>query len=151
MATLLSEYVLCDNIDLDTLYLDYTSYYRVKFGKPPLITKRLEATSANGGKSSDNHQRTASKVLKKCRMRNIFGLSLDKPATLMDELDVNGEKTATDGGVSAELSESLIVSQCTRPIGTMEELCEFPRIRPTLRSFSNYTPEWGELANIVCR
>lgn len=33
---------MCDNIDLDTIYLDYCSYYHLKFGKQPKIVKRLE-------------------------------------------------------------------------------------------------------------
>lgn len=41
-ARLSNEFKVCDNIDLDTIYLDYSSYYNLKFGKQPKIVKRIE-------------------------------------------------------------------------------------------------------------
>lgn len=41
-ARLSNEFKVCDNIDLDTIYLDYCSYYNLKFGKHPKIVKRVE-------------------------------------------------------------------------------------------------------------
>lgn len=38
-ANLMSHYHVCDNIDLDTIYLDYCNYYAMKFGKQPKILK----------------------------------------------------------------------------------------------------------------
>ncbi|XP_039498673.1 katanin p60 ATPase-containing subunit A-like 2 [Drosophila santomea] len=37
------EYELCDNIDLDAMYLEYASFYNMKFGKYPKILKRMGA------------------------------------------------------------------------------------------------------------
>ena len=39
-AKLSDEYELCDNIDLDGMYLEYASYYQLKFGKYPRILKK---------------------------------------------------------------------------------------------------------------
>ncbi|XP_004535444.1 katanin p60 ATPase-containing subunit A-like 2 [Ceratitis capitata] len=36
------EYELCDNIDLDSIYLEYASYYHLKFGKYPKIVRKLK-------------------------------------------------------------------------------------------------------------
>ncbi|XP_017466642.1 PREDICTED: katanin p60 ATPase-containing subunit A-like 2 [Rhagoletis zephyria] len=36
------EYELCDNIDLDAIYLEYASYYHLKFGKYPKIVRKLK-------------------------------------------------------------------------------------------------------------
>lgn len=41
-ANLTSNYRVCDNIDLDTMYLDYCNYYALKFGKQPKILRRDE-------------------------------------------------------------------------------------------------------------
>lgn len=41
-ARLSNEFKVCDNIDLDTIYLDYCSYYNLKFGKQPKIVKRID-------------------------------------------------------------------------------------------------------------
>lgn len=38
------EYELCDNIDLDSIYLEYASYYHLKFGKYPKIVRKLKPT-----------------------------------------------------------------------------------------------------------
>ncbi|BFG02595.1 katanin p60 ATPase-containing subunit A-like 2 [Drosophila madeirensis] len=35
------EFELCDNIDLDAMYLEYASFYNMKFGKYPRILKKL--------------------------------------------------------------------------------------------------------------
>lgn len=45
-ANLTNEYRVCDNIDLDTIYLDYCSYYQLRFGKQPKVLKRREVTSS---------------------------------------------------------------------------------------------------------
>lgn len=41
-ANLTSNYRVCDNIDLDAMYLDYCNYYGMKFGKQPKILRREE-------------------------------------------------------------------------------------------------------------
>jgi len=35
------EYELCDNIDLDAMYLEYASFFNLKFGKYPKILKKI--------------------------------------------------------------------------------------------------------------
>ncbi|EDV92035.1 katanin p60 ATPase-containing subunit A-like 2 [Drosophila grimshawi] len=35
------EYELCDNIDLDAIYLEYASFFNMKFGKYPRILKKM--------------------------------------------------------------------------------------------------------------
>lgn len=44
-ANLPIDYRVCDNIDLDTIYLDYCSFYQLKFGKTPKFVKRIEETN----------------------------------------------------------------------------------------------------------
>uniref|UniRef100_A0A8C4NA42 Katanin p60 subunit A-like 2 n=1 Tax=Eptatretus burgeri TaxID=7764 RepID=A0A8C4NA42_EPTBU len=50
--TNLCEYAVCDNIELDTILLEYESYYFVKFQKYPKITKKLSVCSENERLSS---------------------------------------------------------------------------------------------------
>ncbi|CAG5123901.1 unnamed protein product, partial [Candidula unifasciata] len=42
----LHRYEVCDNIDLETILMEYESYYYVKFAKYPKITKKLSTQSA---------------------------------------------------------------------------------------------------------
>ena len=37
----LSRYEVCDNVDLDTVLMEYESYYYIKFSRYPKITKKL--------------------------------------------------------------------------------------------------------------
>lgn len=41
-ANLSADYKICDNIDLDTIYLDFCSYYHLKFRKLPKILRKIE-------------------------------------------------------------------------------------------------------------
>lgn len=41
-ACLSSDQKICDNIDLDTIYLDFCSYYHVRFGKLPKFVKKVD-------------------------------------------------------------------------------------------------------------
>lgn len=136
----INEYALCDNIDLDTIYLDYMSYYRVKFGRAPNIAKRQEA-----GKME--HLRAAKLVVKRSRMRSMGGSS-EKNKTTEEEVLMHQEKPL----LTANFNDSLIVSQCLKQKEMNDELGgDFCRIRPSLKSYCNYSPEWGELASIICR
>jgi len=46
----LRRYEVCDNIDLETILMEYESYYFVKFAKYPKITKKLSPSSAGADK-----------------------------------------------------------------------------------------------------
>ena len=39
-----NKYEVCDNIDLETIIMEYESYYYVKFAKYPKITKKLTSS-----------------------------------------------------------------------------------------------------------
>lgn len=39
-----TEFSVCDNVDLETLYLEFSSFYQVKFGKKPKFVKRIESS-----------------------------------------------------------------------------------------------------------
>lgn len=41
-SQLSNEFAICDNVDLETIYLEFCSYYHVKFGKKPRFVKRNE-------------------------------------------------------------------------------------------------------------
>lgn len=58
-ANLTQEYRVCDNIDLDAIYLDYCSYYQLRFGKQPKVLKKCDTPMTGneqtvGGKSKPN-------------------------------------------------------------------------------------------------
>ena len=36
------EFTVCDNVDLETIYLEFSSFYSIKFGKKPRFVKKIE-------------------------------------------------------------------------------------------------------------
>lgn len=64
----IKEYQICDNVDLDSIYLEYMSYYHLKFGKNPKIAKKCENVQQNQFKKSPsiNLERQNSTSQKKC-------------------------------------------------------------------------------------
>lgn len=47
-ANLTANYRVCDNVDLDTIYLDYCSHYQLKFERSPKIIKNVEDGNVGG-------------------------------------------------------------------------------------------------------
>lgn len=41
-AQLSNEFLVCDNVDLETIYLEFCSYFQVKFGKKPRFVKKVD-------------------------------------------------------------------------------------------------------------
>lgn len=41
-AQLSAEFSVCDNVDLETIYLEFCSYFQVKFGKKPRFVKKVD-------------------------------------------------------------------------------------------------------------
>jgi katanin p60 ATPase-containing subunit A1 len=41
-SQLSTEFSVCDNVDLETLYLEFSSYYFIKFGKKPRFVRKIE-------------------------------------------------------------------------------------------------------------
>lgn len=55
----LSRYEVCDNVDLDTILMEYESYYYVKFAKYPKLTKKLTQSAGGGDRSRGLHGKVA--------------------------------------------------------------------------------------------
>lgn len=53
-ARIAGDIVVCDNIDLDTILLDYSDYYHIKFNKQPKICKRIDANMLVASASMPN-------------------------------------------------------------------------------------------------
>lgn len=45
-------HAVCDNIDLDTILMEYENYYYLRYQKKPKISKPLDAAVAAGGKTA---------------------------------------------------------------------------------------------------
>lgn len=65
-ANLSCDYKICDNIDLDTIYLDFCSYHHLKFGKLPKMVKKIEndQNDVTFQRSKVNKMKSAEKSIK---------------------------------------------------------------------------------------
>lgn len=66
-AQLSNEFAVCDNVDLETIYLEFCSYYHIKFGKKPRFVKKfdqnlqLKTPSATSVATTDSRHTLAKK------------------------------------------------------------------------------------------
>lgn len=51
-AQLSGEFTVCDNVDLETMYLEFCSYFHIKFGKKPRFVKKCDSESKTISSSS---------------------------------------------------------------------------------------------------
>uniref|UniRef100_A0A1I8P8I4 AAA+ ATPase domain-containing protein n=1 Tax=Stomoxys calcitrans TaxID=35570 RepID=A0A1I8P8I4_STOCA len=109
-ARLSEEFELCDNVDLDGIYLEYASYYQLKFGKYPKILKKAKPlvkleVSAQKGKANKkqsksqtnptvNHQNELQPQLFKANVQEMP--SANKALLDMNNLQVTVRKMETN-------------------------------------------------------
>lgn len=62
-AQLSNEFAVCDNVDLETIYLEFSSYYHVKFGRKPRFVKKTDTNvikiSSTAPATADSRQSVA--------------------------------------------------------------------------------------------
>ncbi|KAI8128142.1 hypothetical protein FF38_08187 [Lucilia cuprina] len=98
-AKLSDEYELCDNIDLDGIYLEYASYYQLKFGKYPRILKKqqqqqpLKLELAVKRKKTKQQQQTATEV--ETTSPNVKAATTANTTFDVNDLQVTVKKMAT--------------------------------------------------------
>lgn len=92
----IKEYQICDNVDLDSIYLEYISYYHLKFGKNPKIAKKCETVHLNQLKKSPsiNLERQNSSSQKKCEDKKLKIEESNLTASLV-VIPMNGDKHET--------------------------------------------------------
>lgn len=133
-AALSPDYKICDNIDLDTIYLDFCSYYHVRFGKLPKILKRMECEindtpnsklKPNKMKTSDN----TTKVIEECQKK----VKKESPKDLTQDFVVSG--SVANVGDSNSDESIVFMTKCQRSVGLFEQ----------------FSGEWRDLAHIIER
>uniref|UniRef100_A0A1B0DKL1 AAA+ ATPase domain-containing protein n=2 Tax=Phlebotomus papatasi TaxID=29031 RepID=A0A1B0DKL1_PHLPP len=115
---------VCDNVDLETMYLEFVSYYHIKFGRAPKIVKRVTRQEAR--KSAHRTSRPLNSAPK------------------------NSGKLGMGGSQTSDTWNSLSVVQiCASSHASIGDGEKFGR--PMLSSFENSSPEWREIAQLVCK
>ncbi|XP_041464667.1 katanin p60 ATPase-containing subunit A-like 2 isoform X3 [Lytechinus variegatus] len=55
-----NKFEVCDNVDLETILMEYESYYYVKFQKYPKVTKKISAEAVNKNNKNKKNSRMSS-------------------------------------------------------------------------------------------
>ncbi|XP_053672648.1 katanin p60 ATPase-containing subunit A-like 2 [Anopheles nili] len=134
---LTAEFEVCDNIDLDTIYQDFCSYFLLKFGKQPRIVKRTESVG-----------------LLPTVQRKLSGAKR-KPIPPMKGDPVGKDPVASLATAGDELQALRITPGHMLASGNdhHEPLPMVPSANPKLlvRLQDHFTSEWKDLAEEVCR
>lgn len=120
-SRLSNEYQICDNVDLDSIFLEFCSYHQLKFGKSPKILRKVMVDG--------NNPRSKSAVVRKNRYQV--------------------KETKKDKVQEANVLETSIMVTTINHHGDF--LSDNIQALKPLKNFENYTPEWKEMADIVCR
>uniref|UniRef100_A0A1Q3FT82 Putative aaa+-type atpase n=1 Tax=Culex tarsalis TaxID=7177 RepID=A0A1Q3FT82_CULTA len=138
---LTEEFEVCDNIDLDTMYQEFCSYYQLKFGKPPRIVKKAEALQS------------APPVLPQRKQSGCKKRTQPPKQTLSPrgEPEVDGEVKGL--GNNLTVSQLVNPNQQVSPSKVVENGTSVmvPNLRPFIRLHENFSSEWKELADLICR
>lgn len=59
------DFTVCDNVDLETIYLEFSSFYSIKFGKKPKFVKKNEQQQKISSQSSVDTQAARQAVTKR--------------------------------------------------------------------------------------
>lgn len=137
-ASLSSEYKICDNIDLDAIYLDFCSYHHLKFGKLPKIVKKAE------NETNDSTIQRAKVNKSKCA---------DHSAKLSDECQKKVKKNCTDLSGNGLTVTNTVANVNDGP--KTEKHCEsspnVAYLRKNFDLFQHFSGEIRELATVIER
>lgn len=126
------DYQLCDNVDLDSIYLEYISYFNLKFGKSPKIVKKSENIQHN-------------------QMRKCQSVNLERQTSSSGQKKYDDKKVTKieDSNLNASL---VIVSMNHQTNGDKSVDIELPSLRRRLSDCEFFiNSEWREMAEVILR
>lgn len=134
------EYQICDNIDLDSVYLDYMSYHHIKFGKYPKIVKKIE--QVNNDNPAIYNRKSANSRRK----------SFQKVKSDLNVVENNITKEISEQSLGSSLTISKLSSSNIDDNKTVNDFDQSElHILPPLREYEFYTTEWKEMADLISR
>lgn len=175
LASTRREFALCDNIDLESMYLDYISHHQLKFGRMPKITKRLDGPNilAAATTPSDQPEAESSINTNETPSAPIQPFTFKKPYSTVPSVRrrqqqfqqrAHSNALRSDVQLANEklngLDKSLIVSQCLtgggqHTIDDVEDVTltstEHFETLPLLRHHPHFSTEWSAMADQICR
>ncbi|XP_018647126.1 katanin-related [Schistosoma mansoni] len=162
------KYEVCDNVDLETVLLEYESYYYIKFQKYPRITKKLSDKLLQCDKKRHNRAcngltvqgrqdpliQTSGRIVKSNITPNVSNGSSIIPSNHLDSTQNSFLSSSTRQNFPRQITDyRAIINQETRLPLEENQLSEDPqeRLLKPLGSYLGYTGEWRSLALTISR
>lgn len=145
------DFQICDNVDLETIYLEFCSYYLIKFGKKPRFVKKNEnpvslksSISLQGSSSIISSSSRLSMIKKRGSLKtatNNSNVSSEIPVKLEQDLEsslrVYGFSSPHDSLIHDSLkSKAIHVGLYSKPMS------EF---------YDNHPSDWRDMTEMICR
>lgn len=150
------EYQVCDNIDLDALYLEYCSLFQIKFGKKPKILKRIDGTTHHirnpvlpSTSSTTTAQRNGAGVV--ARQSSIGRKKEPETSQLLD----------MEGVLKISSTSNISINNGSVPSSSSSSSAEDEKMQinenihhnqpPTVIDFDCFPEDWREIVENICR
>ncbi|ESP05481.1 hypothetical protein LOTGIDRAFT_208512 [Lottia gigantea] len=166
----MSKYEVCDNIDLDTILMEYESYYYVKFNRHPKITKRLTqsalpkipqtarlpsppARPRSGGQGQVTAPVIKPQISKKPQTtavngHTVYGLALQ--GLTVQGLQNNQNDIQLSNNSAPIIDIRAMINDATK-MNAEEGVDSSDRLLKPLGGYVGYNSEWRELAQVISR
>lgn len=134
---------MCDNVDLDTMYMEFCSYYKLKFGKNPKIVKRSEYNNVESAvvsrRATPRHSLLSTDSIEKGKGKR----DATPVRSLNDSMTVSSIGNVTNGDT--------YVSSLKQKDNKESKLVAVTLSKPLLSCFEHFNSEWRDMAEIICR
>uniref|UniRef100_A0A3B4DBK9 Katanin p60 ATPase-containing subunit A-like 2 n=1 Tax=Pygocentrus nattereri TaxID=42514 RepID=A0A3B4DBK9_PYGNA len=144
----LRRFEICDNVDLDTILMEYESYYFIKFQKYPKLTKKLPEQGENRLVRSCGKKRTPNTAQTLPRIA-----SIQRPQSRNSIRKPESKVAVKDSSKSNSLSHlfGLNVSPIIRSGGGEGTHMKKERLLKPVSAFYGMNHEMRELASVISR
>lgn len=124
---------MCDNIDLDSMYLEYCSLFQIKFGKKPRILKRIDAPNRSSQQLTTNRQTNAMP-----RQQSIKKEPSEATCTQVQDMEGVLKISSTTGSPPVTSSDQeMVICNETKP--------------PSMVDFDCFPEDWKDIVENICR
>ncbi|XP_020841435.1 katanin p60 ATPase-containing subunit A-like 2 isoform X2 [Phascolarctos cinereus] len=149
----LQRFEVCDNVDLETILMEYESYYFVKFQKYPKIVRKAVEIEENKIPRSGKSRRVASDASQNLpRIRQHWPQSKKTSGKILEPKPPNQDKQDTDNTAFYDIPDfGLNISGISKGIGGENAHPRRVRLLKPLSAFIGMNSEMRELAAVVSR
>lgn len=150
------DFKICDNVDLETIYLEFCSYYQIKFGKKPRFVKKNEnpvsvkSMSLHGSPtSSSTITSTNSSRLSMNKKRNSLKTA-PNTSTVLSELPIKLEKDLESSLLVSGLSpHDSLIHDSLKAKSNLTHVNLYSK--PMAEFYDNHPSDWRDMTEMICR